>query len=1297
MDKDAKIKWLKITLFAIIINLVGKFTATYFQLPVWLDMIGTCIAAYYAGTISAVIAGVSNNIVFGFFDKNAFLYVIVSLSVAYLLAFCVKRKYLETFTKAVICTFWIGAWSVIVSTPLNIIFNDGYSGNMWGDALIDMMLWYGFPKTFSVIAGECIVEFIDKQLCILLAYFIVQNIKKAKDKKAIKLNQAKIVSMIMIFAMLSASFMPFISLKAQNKEADNYHMTIYDNSTGMMSSEANVIAETDDGHIWIGSYAGLTCYDGNSFEFIEDGGITNVTYMLNDSKGRLWIGTNDRGIARYENGTFTFFTMEDGLTGNSIRSFVEAEDGSIYVGTTDKLCKIHPDDSITSLDLDIKYVISMIMLDGNLYCVDNNGGIHYIKNDQLISTIVATDNVFNNVIKATSKGILVGTSSDDLYRLDNTDEKIYLTKINQKVIEDIVSIEECSDGRIWVCAEAGFGYIDSDGNFHEQKCSGFDYSFENIHEDYQGNLWIASSRYGVLKLSQSDYINIFSYAAIDSVVVNAVICYEGQYYCGTDNGLVILDGSDYSQITNSLTDELEGIRIRSLMVDSKNRLWICSYGDTGLIRYDSTGEYTNYTTKNSDVTSDRFRCSVEAADGTIVAGTSDGINIFSDDKLVSTITSADGLENSQILTLVQGEDNTIYAGSDGAGIYQISQGKIIANYTTENGLTSDVILRMIPYNDGYFVVTSNSLCYMKDGLISAIENFPYFNNYDVVIKDETAYIPSSAGIYVVNVADLCNKASFEYYLLGYDQGIKQALTANSWNYVDEQHILFCSNGGVLRIPDTSKNISGEYKFGISSVDCDGTTIISKDGSYVIPAKTHRVTIRPYISNYSLSDIQVRFFVEGIDEDINNISYKDIESIQLTNLKYGNYNVHIQIVDNTGNTILQEKVFTLYKEPQIWENTWYTAYLVFGIIEIIAFITIFLFISFNTSKQTRILEEMRRSLEDQVNKQIDEIKVQRAKTEETFLGMVIALSESVDAKDHYTSGHSRRVAMYSKLIAEKMGKSKEECQQIYFAGLLHDVGKIRIPDEIINKPGKLTDEEYSIIKIHPVTGYHILKSISNDKFFAIAAKFHHERYDGKGYPNSLQGTNIPEVARIIGVADSYDAMASNRSYREALPQKVVRSELIKGKGTQFDPYIADLMLEIMEEDTEYVLKQKDITNKKILVVDDEPMNFKMIEFILKDEPTYTVISASSGNEAFTILEGNDIDLILLDVEMPEMNGFDFIEKIQNKYDTSIVFMTADKNRETIQKATDMGVDDYLTKPFLPMALKEVIHSVLKSLQ
>ena len=332
------------------------------------------------------------------------------------------------------------------------------------------------------------------------------------------------------------------------------------------------------------------------------------------------------------------------------------------------------------------------------------------------------------------------------------------------------------------------------------------------------------------------------------------------------------------------------------------------------------------------------------------------------------------------------------------------------------------------------------------------------------------------------------------------------------------------------------------------------------------------------------------------------------------------------------------------------------------------------------------------LEKQVKEQTVALMEQQQGTKELFLQTVTALSEAVDAKDRYTSGHSKRVAEYARMLAARMGKSKKEQEEIYQAGLLHDVGKIRIPEDIINKTGKLTEEEFNIIKIHPVTGFHILRGISNSSMIAVGSKYHHERFDGKGYPNGLAGTQIPEVARILGVADSYDAMTSNRSYRKALPQEVVKEELRKGRGTQFDPDIADVMLQLMEEDKNYELQQNDSMQRSILVVDDELINHKLIVHIMQDEPLYEIVSARGGKEALELLGEKKFNLILLDVNMPEMDGLETLKLIRKEHSTPVVLMTSDKMLDTSVGFAELGCDDYITKPFLPLLIKEVVHNM-----
>ena len=224
---------------------------------------------------------------------------------------------------------------------------------------------------------------------------------------------------------------------------------------------------------------------------------------------------------------------------------------------------------------------------------------------------------------------------------------------------------------------------------------------------------------------------------------------------------------------------------------------------------------------------------------------------------------------------------------------------------------------------------------------------------------------------------------------------------------------------------------------------------------------------------------------------------------------------------------------LTKEPLFWVS-----------VALFAVLLIALIIFAITSVQIRKYQERHERDNEIINESI-----------ETFTGFI-------DAKDPYTNGHSKRVAIYTKLIAREFGYEGEALDLIYYTALLHDCGKIAVPDNILSKPGRLTDEEFEIIKSHTLRGGSILSSFKSLEDADEGALYHHERYDGKGYPEGKAGEDIPFVARMICVADSFDAMNTNRVYRKKLSRESIVSEIEKNKGLQFDPKVADVMLALI---------------------------------------------------------------------------------------------------------------------------------------
>ncbi len=206
-----------------------------------------------------------------------------------------------------------------------------------------------------------------------------------------------------------------------------------------------------------------------------------------------------------------------------------------------------------------------------------------------------------------------------------------------------------------------------------------------------------------------------------------------------------------------------------------------------------------------------------------------------------------------------------------------------------------------------------------------------------------------------------------------------------------------------------------------------------------------------------------------------------------------------------------------------------------------------------------LEEFHRDLQAKVEEKTRQYQ-------ELALESIFAIVNIIEAKDEITEGHSVRVAGYSMALARAMGYDESRVDEVYQTGLLHDVGKIGIPDLILKKEGKLTTEEYGEIKEHTSIGGHILAAIETMGYLADGAKYHHEKFDGTGYPKGLKGKEIPEIGRIIAVADVFDALVSKRHYKEPMDVEAAKQEILRGSGTQFDPDIVQVFLKLLDDGT-----------------------------------------------------------------------------------------------------------------------------------
>ena len=280
---------------------------------------------------------------------------------------------------------------------------------------------------------------------------------------------------------------------------------------------------------------------------------------------------------------------------------------------------------------------------------------------------------------------------------------------------------------------------------------------------------------------------------------------------------------------------------------------------------------------------------------------------------------------------------------------------------------------------------------------------------------------------------------------------------------------------------------------------------------------------------------------------------------------------------------------------------------------------------------RAMEKRRLELELQDYQQYLEQKVEEQAKEirETFLGAMQALSFALEAKDSYIAGHSRRVTDIAMAIGKKLALKEDELEDLRWGSLLHDVGKIAVDPLIVNKPGKLTAEEYAHIMTHSIVGASIIGPVVRNKRITEVIEHHHAHHNGRGLNQKLKGKDIPLLARIVAVADAYDAMTSTRSYRAALSREEALAEIRRGVGRHFDPIVARAFLGMSAAD---IMPEK----AKILIADDEESIRLLVRSVLSND--YIVIEAADGQEAVEAAQEQEPALILMDILMPKKDGF-----------------------------------------------------------
>ncbi len=974
-----------------------------------------------------------------------------------------------------------------------------------------------------------------------------RNMRFGRFRRAIAISVA-IIAMVFCMSLFGYA----------EEAAAPYVATVYNEQNGLPTGEANTVLQTSDGYIWIGSYGGLIRYNGSEFRnySVENAIVSSsIRSLFEDSEGRLWIGTNDVGVVVMEDNVFTEIASPEDNSFLCVRGFAEDADGRVYAASNSGIAEI-ADGKI------IPYQVPEVM--GNtVYAVAvdsrnrvwgcmNNGACAVVKDGALVD-IVTSDRLLNDCeiysVAATKDGrIVLGTSSNCVAVLDfKSDslakEDIEITTYSTGEVTTHNSITASKSGHILASGINGMAVIGSDGSVTEFGENERAMSVNVSVIDYENDLWLASSAYGIIKYSRGCFTSPNDEAQLENVTLNTVAFAAGNCYIGTDTGLIICD-KDWKRVENIVTEKFEGVRIRCIIVDDDENVWLASYSDFALVCYNTKdGTITEYSSA-AGLVGDKARVVAQMSDGRIVLGTQSGVSVLVDGVITENYDYNSGMSNPSVLCFGEGENGEILVGSDGDGIYEIKDGKV-TNHGFSCGLGEGVVLRMLKNSDGegWFVSAGSSLYYWTGSEFTRLTNFAkgagsIFEFYD---KDGMLWILQNNGIMAVDKEQLLSGVRPDPTNYGYNHGMTGSLNANTWHWLDDDGTLYLA----------TRNGISEFRFKgvenilpvvmIDSVTADGK-VSEQPAQLKLDSTVQRITIDfSALSFTDTTELRLAYQLKGFDE-VNILDSKS-SSISYTNLPGGNYVFEAWAYNPENPEIISKVTLPISKEKTIIEQPLFW----------IVFVVLVVLLAFWAAQLVG------RARLNQIKRRQQEYKNIVVQSLQTF-------ANAIDAKDPYTNGHSIRVAHYSREIARRMGMTEEQQENIYFVALLHDIGKIGIPVEILNKPAKLTVEERAVIQRHVEIGGDILKDFSALEGISEGAKYHHERYDGTGYTKGIEGEDIPILARIIGVADTYDAMASDRCYRKALSKSDIIEEFVKCTGTQFDPDIVKYILDMIDDGT-----------------------------------------------------------------------------------------------------------------------------------
>ena len=954
-------------------------------------------------------------------------------------------------------------------------------------------------------------------------------------------------------------------------------------------SGAEALCQTQDGLVWIAQYSGLTSYDSKEFQthkhFEYEGqeySLLNVR-ALSTKDNMLYIATSER-VFLYADNHFEPLPVEAGtirdlvLDGvNDLLYISSSDQGGIVYDINNRTQSVIPgteNKNVSDIALDTIRNTFYYQLDEGVFGKDGKEVLLYPK----ILDIYSYGDV-----------LYMGEDSGIIHRYDMSSG----TMLGDIIVPDQVNkmLYSEQDGILFVaCEKNGIYCVDLSSGEPSITLAGDLNNKSQLVDlmiDYEGNLWVASHYIGASGVSIITQ-NALSELLYDDPVwqsLNAPPAFDRNVYAVERYGNILYIISTTRIYRYDLVK-------KEILPDNVIMQTIDAYADArtqeGRERGDDNFTFV-YAPKDVEVFRDKVYFAVSSIGLVEYDPVSESVAIYDvegiaehtvktvgepDMTITNTIRCMRSFDDYLALGYARGiikfdgtsfsvmniGSNVLYINKtkDGQMLFDRTQGLFVvddafesaAEIPTEKEITGNRLKFLVDGDWIYYTLNSRlfrlntadgsdaseeiAIPYIKGSIVELAKIRYAGRNGEIHNK---YVIGSQTQVYITDSLDGDRLTDYEFY--DATNGL-QPIIANTSGYYDEEeqkYYLQSTNGIFVYDFNETRDVSIPVRIAVSSIDLDGTHFYGDD--IRIEKDVYRVAFNLSIFGFRPNKgYTIYYKLDGIDSDYTAYS-DDTRSIYYTNLSGGEYMFHVYVTDEYGQNSNSIDIH-LTKEKKFYEQLWFWIVLVAaaaGLIVLFNFVVI----------RIKTRQSLKRQLE----------------YKNITLEAIQAIARTIDAKDEYTNGHSIRVGYYSKVIAENMEMNSDEVDNIYYIALLHDIGKIAIPDSILNKPGRLSDDEFKVMKSHTTRGAKILKGISTIPQIIEGAKSHHERYDGTGYPDGLKGEEIPFVARIICCADCFDAMASKRVYKEPFPNEKIISEFERCSGTQFDPKIGKVVIHLME--------------------------------------------------------------------------------------------------------------------------------------